>query len=257
MPTEVAGVLVTRPAGQETALCQAVAVAGFRVYSQPLLELQALPELTPQQRSLLLELDLYQHIIFISGNAVRFGMARVEDFWPQLPVGVNWYAIGDITAGLLQDYGVTAVTPGAGMTSEALLALPQLQAVQGQRVLIIKGEGGRATLRQALAGRGATVDELACYRRRCPNLPRGQLAEKLDQWGIDVVLISSGEGLDNLQALLRPQETTNFRGISLVVPSERVALKARELGFERVATADNASDAAMLRALNIMLESTE
>lgn len=257
MPTEVAGVLVTRPAGQEAALCQAVAAAGFRVHSQPLLELQALPELTPPQRSLLLELDLYQHIIFISGNAVRFGMARVEDFWPQLPVGVNWYAIGEVTANLLQDYGVTALTPGADMTSEALLALPQLQAVQDQRVLIIKGEGGRATLRKALAGRGAIVDELACYRRRRPDLPRGQLAEKLDQWGIDVVLISSGEGLDNLQALLRPQETTNFRGINLIVPSQRVALKARELGFERVATADNASDAAMLRALNIMLESTE
>ena len=242
-------ILVTRPAGQAEALCAALEVAGYTAHSQPLLELQALTELAPPQRQLLLDLDRYQHVIFISGNAVHFGMACIEDYWPQLPAGLNWYAIGEVTAALLKKFGIEAVTPGAAMTSEGLLAVSQLQVVAGQRILIVKGEGGRATLAGELARRGAMVDELACYRRRCPQLAAGELAKKLSQWGIDLVMISSGEGLANLQGLLSPAETTKFMHISLIVPSERVARMAREAGYDQVVTAENASDVAMLHAL--------
>ena len=243
------GVLVTRPAGQAAALCKAVNAAGYTAHSQPLLQLQALPEMPAAQRQLVLDLERYQHIVFISGNAVHFGVACIEDYWPQLPVGLNWYAIGEATANLLKCFGVDPVTPGAAMTSEGLLALPQLRTVADQRVLIVKGEGGRSTLREELVRRGATVDELACYRRSCPDLPCGELAAMLRRWRIGVVLISSGEGLANLQLLLSPSETTKFRDVSLIVPSERVARMARDAGFDQVVAAENASDVAMLRAL--------
>lgn len=242
-------VLVTRPAGQADALCAAVEAAGYTVHSQPLLELQALPALPPSQRQLLLDLDHYQHVIFISGNAVHFGMACIEDYWPQVPVGLTWYAIGDATAALLQGRGIEAVTPAGPMTSEGLLAAPQLQIVVDQRILIIKGEGGRATLRQELLRRGAKVDELACYRRVCPVLPAGELVARLYEWRIGLVMISSGEGLANLQALLRWPETTKFRDICVIVPSQRIARLAQKAGFEQVVTAENASDVAMLLAL--------
>ena len=49
--------------------------------------------------------------------------------------------------------------------------------------------------------------------------------------------------------LLSPAETSKFVGITLLVPSQRIAGLAREAGFKRVITAENASDAAMLRAL--------
>ena len=135
------------------------------------------------------------------------------------------------------------------MTSEGLLALPSLQQVAGQRVLIIKGEGGRGALAAELGHRGARVDALACYRRVIPEFERGELAQKLSLWDIRLVMISSGEGLANLLALLSPAETTKFVAITLLVPSPRVAEMAQAAGFERVITADNASDSAMLRAL--------
>jgi uroporphyrinogen-III synthase len=242
-------VLVTRPAGQADALCAAVEAAGYTAHNQPLLELHALAELPPSQRQLLLDLDRYQHVIFISGNAVHFGMPCIEDYWPQVPVGLTWYAIGGATAALLHGFGIEAVTPGAAMTSEGLLAVPQLQTVLDQRILIIKGEGGRATLREELLRRGATVDELACYRRACPDLPAGELAARLREWRINLAMISSGESLANLQTLLSWPETTKFRHICVIVPSERVARLAQEAGFEQVVTAENASDVAMLHAL--------
>lgn len=244
-----AGVLVTRPAAQADALMALLREAGFHPGHQPLLELEALPVLPPEQRQYLLDLDRYQHVIFISANAVRMGLACIDDYWPQLPTGIRWYAVGTSTAALLQERGLSPVTPGEAMTSEGLLAVPELANVAGERVLIVKGEGGRDALRTALIGRGAVVDELACYRRRCPELASGTLAARLKSARIEVILLSSGEGLQNLLTLLSREETTKFRHICLVVPSPRVAALAREAGFEQVCVAANASDEAMLAAL--------
>lgn len=247
--TPRSNVLVTRPQGQAQALCAAVAAQGAAAHCLPMLQLLPLAKPAPAQRQQLLDLDHYQHIVFVSGNAVRYGMAWIESFWPQLPVGLAWYAVGDGTARLLTPYGINACTPGPEMTSEGLLALPQLRQVKGERVLIVKGEGGRQTLLKELLSRGARVDELACYRRVAPAMEPGELASRLLQWQIDLVMISSGEGLCNMLALLSQRETTKFRAITLLVPSLRVAEMAQAAGFERVITADNASDGAMLRAL--------
>lgn len=242
-------VLVTRPAGQASALCDLLREAGYEPHHQPMIELEANPEPGPEQRGILLDLDRYQHVIFISGNAVRFGMDNIEDYWPQIPVGIEWYAVGAATARRLADYGVRASAPRGEMTSEGLLALPALAAVDGDRVLIVKGEGGRSTLREELERRGARVDELACYRRRCPTLVPGELAESLRHWDIGTVLLSSGEALQNMLGLLSPGETLNVMELCLVLPSQRVTDQAAAAGFGELITAENASDAAMLRAL--------
>jgi uroporphyrinogen-III synthase len=253
MATDAASpaVLVTRPEGAASDdLCAAVTDLGFEAHSQPLLTLTALASLDEPARQSVMALDNYEHVIFVSANAVRFGMAQIGDYWPQLPVGLRWYAIGSATAKLLSSYGVQALTPGENMTSEGLLALPELSAVDGARVLLVKGCGGRDKLRLELERRGARVDELACYERGLPALPPGELAERLERWKIAVILLSSGEGLANLQELLRPAETTKFIGTCLIVPSQRVAQQARDAGFTSVIVADNASDASMLHALH-------
>jgi uroporphyrinogen-III synthase len=244
------GVVVTRPAGPAAdAFCARLEESGYRTQKLPLLVLEAIPTLPASQRGLIENLDQYQHIIFISGNAVRFGLECIESRWPQMPVGIHWYAIGDATARELLDHDIRAKTPGEDMTSEGLLSLPELQDVAGERVLIVKGEGGRETLRQALQKRGANVEELACYRRLAPQPPEGGLGEQVKRWNVDTILISSGEGLANFGQLLSPEETTKLGPMCLVVPSERVARIAREMGFERITIAENASDAAMLKAL--------
>ena len=248
-PGDAVPVLVTRPAGQAGGLCAALEGLGYRVHHQPLLELEPVGELGPGQRRIAMQLDLYQHVIFVSANAVRLGMDCLADYWPQLPVGLNWYAVGEATARRLESYGIRAITPGETMSSEGLLALGPLQSVEGHRVLIVRGEGGRTLLREALSARGARVEELACYRRKCPSLPAGALGGLLETSGIQLILVSSGEAMANLQALLSPQETTKFRHIGLLVPSHRVASLAAEEGFDHILVADNASDAAMLRAV--------
>lgn len=239
-------VLVTRPSGQAEALCHALDARGYEAFHQPLLELQSLPDLSPEAEKCIRNIDQYQHLIFISGNAVRFGIKNIQAQWPQLPDGIQVYAIGDSTAGKLREYEIETVCTSPAMTSEGLLSLPQLQEVTGQKILIVKGLGGRTALREVLSGRGAQVCDLACYRRKCPSLADGELANKLSKWRIGLILISSGEGLCNLLKLLSKSETINLCTVPVIVPSRRVARMAEDAGFATVHTAKNASNVAML-----------
>lgn len=250
-------VLVTRPEGAASdAMCSTLEAAGYAAVAQPLLLLEPLESLGLEQRQCLLSLADYQHVIFISTNAVRYGMEHIHDYWPQLPVGLHWYAIGQATASALGAHGIQAMQPQGSVDSEGLLRLPTLQQVSGERVLIVKGEGGRDALRSALYNRGAEVDLLPCYQRRSPAFASGAMASLLREQNIDVVLLTSGEGFAHLQAALAPAETSNFNALCLIVPSQRVARMAQAAGFHTVITADNASDAAMLAALEQWLISS-
>jgi uroporphyrinogen-III synthase len=239
--------LVTRPDGQQGALCRQLEEAGFSVCHQPLLELQAIPALSPAQRQLVLDLDRYQHVIFVSANAIRFGMAWIQSLWPQLPPALNWYAVGAASAALLREHGLSPLMPQTSADSEGLLERPELLAVSGERVLLVRGAGGRTLLRQTLQARGARVAELECYHRRCPSLAAGRMAQIVA--ACQMVLLSSGEGLDNMLSLLSPAETTKLRHTPLVVPSRRVAEMAAAAGFDRVVRATSAADEAMLQAV--------
>jgi uroporphyrinogen-III synthase len=143
------------------------------------------------------------------------------------------------------------------MTSEGLLSLPSLVQVRGQQVLIVKGVGGRTALRDTLRRRGASVEEFCCYRRGAPDLDPDTFAALLRDRAVRAILASSGEVLDNLDALLRRgADALSVRaGCFLIVPSERVATQARDEGWQSVSVASNASDAAMLAALQNALPS--
>ncbi len=241
-------VLVTRPAGQGEELCERLRAEEFLPVHQPLLVIEFKAEPDPQQRQQIMDVDQYQHIIFVSSNAVHCGMAWIEQFWPQLPVSLNWYAVGSASASLLESHGVPVLCPSQ-MDSEGLLALPQLQDLRDQRLLIVKGDGGRGLLQQRLAERGGRVDELCAYRRCLPLLESGALSQLFADKQFAAVLLSSGEGLDNMVSLLGVRAVDIVAESLLVVPGQRVAELAAESGFQRIAVAENATDEAMMRVV--------
>ncbi|WP_296815495.1 uroporphyrinogen-III synthase [Thiobacillus sp.] len=69
----------------------------------------------------------------------------------------------------MAEQGVEDVVTPDGQDSEAVLALPQLQAVAGRQVVIVRGVGGRALMADTLRARGADVHFMECYRRTCPH----------------------------------------------------------------------------------------
>ncbi len=250
-PLQALRVLVTRPEAQAEAWQQSLVDAGACCAAVPLLAIVPLTVAEEQQaiKNRVMELDSYQHVIFVSQNAVRYGMEWIYNYWPQLPMGVSFYAVGSATARTLQQFDVPVVAAEGTMNSEALVALPSLQQIDGAKVLICRGQGGRPLLADILAERGARVDYCELYERRFPQAALEQIAT-LD-WGRqgDVVAVHSGESLDNWQQLVTALKRYDWQGLPLLVPGQRVANKAIELGFNRVIVADNASDTEMLRAL--------
>lgn len=238
------GVLVTRPAAQAEGLCRLVAAAGGEPVRFPTVEIQ--PPADPDAAAALLAAR-WDLMVFISRNAVEQALRLA----PAAHRGehIQLAAVGRATAKAMQAAGLApSLVPAAGFDSEALLALPALQEVTGRRVLIVRGEGGRALLGKTLGERGAEVHYAEVYRR---GLPAADAGVALAQWRrtLGVVTATSDEVLHNLLALVPAAAHAWLKGLPLAVLSARNADTARGLGFTRLAVAPQPDDAGMLAAV--------
>lgn len=238
------GVLVTRPAAQAEALCRLIAAAGGEPVPFPTVDIQ--PTADPDGAAALLTAG-WDIIVFISRNAVeqasQLAPTALSSERAQLA------AVGRATAEAMKRAGLTpSLVPAAGFDSEALLALPALRQVAGRRVLIVRGEGGRALLGTALSERGAQVRHAEVYRR---GLPAADAAAELTHWRrtLGLLTATSDEVLHNLLALVPAAAHAWLKGLPLAVLSARNADTARGLGFAHVAVAPQPGDAGMLAAL--------
>ena len=254
--------LVTRPREQAEALAEAIRSRNGKAWTLPMLEIVPVPE-TQAMRDTVMSLDQFNRVIVISRHAAHFGMESIESYWPQLPIAQDWYAIGKSTGSALREFDVHATSPETGSDSESLLGLETFQRVHDEKILIIKGEGGREMLEQTLVARGAQVECLAVYRRQRPDYRSNQAMDVISENDINVILAGSGETVMNLQHCLTsgskdlpPNDRQQIpsknilENCLLVVPSDRIARQSRTMGFNRVYTTEGASNAAMLSALD-------
>lgn len=245
-------VLITRPRGRGELLAEAIRAAAGQVREVPLLAVAPLDlttdaDLCAATAAKLRQLDRYDMVIAISTNAVEQGLRWASVFWPQWPAGPRWFGIGAATAEALAGWGVSGAAPAIGMNTEALLAQPELQQPIGKHILILRGVGGRETLATALRERGAHVDYAECYRRIEPVLDAAERALLAEP--VDAICVNSAETLTNLWNNLPAAAQPSICRHALIVPSSRVADKARELGFKHVVVAENAGTTATLAAL--------
>lgn len=238
------GVLITRPEAQAGALCRLVEAAGGRAVRFPAVVIEPVREPGPARKLLAQPWDL---ILFVSRNAVMHALPLLPRHG--LPGAQRLGAIGAATAKALTAAGRTPdLLPAGRFDSESLLALPELEKLDGRRVLVVRGTGGRSLLGDTLAARGAQLAYAEVYRR---DLPETDLAPLLARWRQDVQLTTatSGEILSNLLTLLGRDGRDLLLATPLVVVSERTARSAVEQGFARVEVAEEASDPAVLAAL--------
>lgn len=265
MPSTPFTLIVTRLQAQAESWSADLAARGIATRYVGLLELVPLSsddDINAIKRCVL-DLDLYQKVIFVSQNAVDEAMRWIEDFWPQLPMGIRYLAVGSTTAARLAAYGIRvddlAVCADGPMNSEALLEGPALSQVDGEKILIFRGKGGRGHMGQALRERGAKVDYCELYERRLPHTAVSQwqaalaATDALTQPSSVMVALHSGETLTHFADLVRTHGQSAAFSIPLLVPSERIAELAKAYGFNDVVTAVNATDRAMTDALEAYL----
>lgn len=244
-------VLNTRPVDRAPALAASLAAAGAWVSALPLLELEPL-EPDASARARLQDLDRYRVIFVVSPTAAELGLARLGDYWPQWPVGQAWVAVGAATARVLEAHGLSPLSPSLE-TSEGVLALPPIAALQpGDRVLVLRGEGGRNLVRDWLQAKSVTVDYLDLYRRRLPDTAAPRWRDLAAAGAPDAVILTSGESLGHWLALAGAQGA----GIPALVISARLAALAEQQGIRTVITAEGARPEEIIAALRTWREAS-
>lgn len=219
-------IVITRPRDQAQGLVQRIAALGGTPLVFPLLEIGPAPD-PAALRDFARRVGHYQLLIFISPNAVRYGMQALRS----IPDGVRVAAVGQGSARALRALGVASVlAPCDRFDSEALLALPALQQVSGWRIAILRGDGGRELLGDTLKARGAEVDYVTCYRRS----PAALDIEGLRAAGPDAITLTSSEALAHLDAALGASAAPFKAAVPLLVPHPRIAAAACALGWQHV-----------------------
>ena len=180
-------------------------------------------------------------LIFTSPAAVRYATGLAP-----LTTQATVIATGHGTAAALHRIGIEAQVPAARQDSEGLLELPSLQQLQERHVALITAPGGRGLLQQQLVARGASLREVHVYHRSAPRLDRRHIDAAQHLPHTACVLLSSGEAMQNLLALLPSAASQRLREATLVVSSDRIAEQARASGFSRVYVAASATQADLL-----------
>jgi uroporphyrinogen-III synthase len=246
------GIVLTRPLEQSHAVAGRLQPLGATVFVFPSLAIVD-PADTGQLDRTIAELDRFTLGIFVSANAVERGLGavRARREWPP---GLQVAAVGGATAQALRDAGHREViAPTTGADSEALLALPQLQSVEGKDIIVFRGEGGRELIAEVLTRRGARVACLTCYRRV---RPAGDPAPLLAAWRsgqVDAVSAMSAESLANFLEMVGAEGRTLMQTTTLLVPHPRIAERARRLGLVNVAVTGAAADG-LAQALSEMAQ---
>jgi uroporphyrinogen-III synthase len=234
-------VLVTRPAHQAEPLCQLISAEGGEPIRLPVIEI-----IEVDDKSALLEcrahLDELDIAVFISANAVTKSLPTLLAQGP-LPSHLQLIAVGKSTAKTLKNWGLTVKSPKPPFNSEAMLEMPEMQQVEGQKIVIFRGEGGRELLAQTLRKRGATVNYINVYRRVQAPTPAW-----INELAIDIITVTSVEGLEHLLAMLAQHRCLSHT--PFVVMSERIRLSAQQYGIQvPIFVAPTASDQGLLEAI--------
>lgn len=247
--------LVTRPAHQAEPLCALIERAGGRAIRFPALAIEPTPNPLAAQ-ALIARLATYNLALFVSPNAVQYGLDLIAAAGG-LPAGLKLAVVGEGSARALQARLGRGpdLQPVERYESEGLLALLELQSMDGKRVIIFRGNGGRGLFGQTLRERGAEVDYAEVYQRSLPQADANALAARLARREIGIVTVTSSEVLRNLLQLAGAANAAQLKALPLVTLSERTAALAAELGFVApVLLASPASDAGIMAALYRWIE---
>ena len=269
-------VLVLRSARIDDPLTKALSAAGATVASYPIFAIEAIDfpvassffnmpssNMRLSQVSAESHSPCYDSIIFVSRHAVSHGLGVLQQAGIEVDQA-EVAAIGATTAGMLNDWGINAFYPTEQASTESLLAMPEMKNVAGRRLLIVRGQGGRETLKNTLIERGAEVTYCEVYRRVLDARHADAIRVFLNNERQVIVLAHSGDIVRAYAELLRSGnflnagfsnhtseevEKNSVWELPCITPGFRVADIARECGFKQVITASSALPSDMEQAL--------
>lgn len=220
-------IITTRPAGQESALVNALVDLGASVQNFPVIAI--VPADPAPLRDLTLE--AYSLAFFVSPNAIAQALSiRPRSEWP---ASLRVAAVGPASLAALNKEGFEAVlSPARDFDSEGVLALPEFspEAVTGRRILIVRGDGGRELLADTLRERGAEVTTVSCYRRIRATLDTAPLSSQFHSGKLSALVFSASQGLTFFLEIMGPIGAQMLRELPVFAPHPRICEALRAAG---------------------------
>jgi uroporphyrinogen-III synthase len=221
IPKKIA-LISTRPQQTNLQLSDELKNSEIKLLSFPLTEIHPLNNYQIFD-GVIENIKTYQHIIFISTNAVHFFLERVKKLSLQIPKNLIFSSIGPTTKLLLQKkLSVDVHFPIKTFDSEHLLKEKIYNNVEGQKILIIRGEGGRETLKNALEEKGGIVNYGECYVRKYVDIDLIQLKNDLVNYHHQFILFSSTNSAKHFIDQLHNIETGWLQNIKIIVNHKKI-----------------------------------
>lgn len=253
-----ATLIVTRPEPEATRLVDGLVARGRRAWALPVLAIEDAGD-TGAARAMLANVHTYALVVFVSLNAIRRALALRAEPWPP---GATIGVMGPGSVAMLAALGIesptyrvvapqskaTAGKDGDRFDSEALFDALGLTSAFAGRVLIVRGNGGRAWFGDRLRAIGIAVDEIEAYRRVRPVADAAQveaLRRALAETPPPAFIVTSSEGVGHLVEIVEEALTGHASrdairawvfDCAIVAPHPRIAAMAHAAGFRRVVT---------------------
>jgi uroporphyrinogen III methyltransferase / synthase len=249
-------VLIPRPVDQAAGTAQALFERGAAPVVFPVIEIVEPPEPDALEAAVR-GLSRYDWVLFTSANGVTrtfavldrcgldaraFGAARI---------GV----IGPKTAEALGARGLRADVVAREFTGEGLAEA--VATAKPGRVLLLRARVARDALPEMLRQRGANVDIAAAYETR-PVAPAraAELARRLEEGTVDVVLFTSSSTVSSVVELLGPRAAEYLARVTVASIGPVTSETARQLGIAVDVTASTYTVEGVLDALERHFEGT-
>jgi uroporphyrinogen-III synthase len=193
-------VLVTREKGQAGEFSAKLKEQGAIPIEVPLIQI-SLPTLIDER--VLKQWNEYDWIVFTSQNGVKYFFQLLEHF--QLSTSETKRpkvaAVGEKTAKLLRKkWGTVDLVPDE-FVAESLAEAMKQHVQEGERILLVKGNLARATLRQQLQSL-TEVTDLIVYETTIHHQAKEDLVRLLEQKQVDVLTFTSSSTVRHFVELL-------------------------------------------------------
>lgn len=258
-------VILTRVAGLEQKSVLALKKAGFDCENIPLIAIEKNSQAQKELKNL--DLSSYSKIILISPNAASLFVDALKNTQKPLALTLKkaqieqnlrqkrqwlFFAVGAQTCKVLHSIGLDCAYPKGGDKAENLLDFLASEFIginKTEKILILKGEGGRDFLIPNLQKLGAWVDSIDLYKRKKPKLSATQVSS-LFKKDLFALVINSQTALENLKYFMQRAKNTDSFVPNLLVSSERLVIKAGNLGFKNIINTQTVSITSVINKLN-------
>jgi uroporphyrinogen-III synthase len=246
-PDKPIRVLVTRPAGQGSALADLLAAAGFSPIVIPTIEI-APPISFSALDAALRALQTFDWLIFTSANAIKAFAARAKTL--NLPANPKRIAvIGPATAKAVNElFGRPPDLIPREFVAESLAKALETEA-SGASMLLVRAAVARDILPEALTAAGAKLTIAEAYRNVIPETSVTQLRELFATHPPDAITFTSASTAHNLHALLEDAGLTLPQGLILASIGPVTSKAMRDLGLEPTVEATESTTTSLVEAL--------